>query len=590
MAKREKKQSKAVKTEKRNGDSRGGKIFIKLMMTVLLPVIFIAGIVISYSSATMTKGMQQEVLSGLKNVAMTVKASYDTIAGGDYKVNDTGKMMKGSTYNITANKKVLDAYTEGTSIDISVYFGEVSMATSIKTGEGDDDRLLGDSCPPEAAEAVLVQGGEYSTDNVVLNGISYCGYYVPLTNSDGSTVGMVFAGEPSQSIQEYIRSETIKISLVGIVFTLLIVLAGGVIAGNIANGIKDTEKAVRRLSEGDLQVSISTKAMKRKDELGKMSVAVNHLTRTLEEIVGNIKDSSDIILEQGYSLEKASGHVNLASEDISKAITEIADGASVSAHKVENAISNTTKLGEMVEKIAEGMERLDATSGEMESAGRESIEIIGELSRSNDETTAAFLKIEKQINTTNQSAEEIRKAVGLITSIAKQTNLLSLNASIEAARAGEHGRGFSVVASEISKLADESNRYAKQIEDIVSTLAIEAEGSVLMMNEVKENIGEQQKKLEETKEIFGEVTKGIQQSVKETSDIIKITGSCNQAREEVAEVMHDLSAVTVQNTASTQTTTSAVQQMNETINLLAEDAGNLKALAEKLDERIKFFK
>lgn len=105
---------------------------------------------------------------------------------------------------------------------------------------------------------------------------------------------------------------------------------------------------------------------------------------------------------------------------------------------------------------------------------------------------------------------KIRAAVDLITSIAEETNLLSLNASIEAARAGEQGRGFAVVAGQIQKLAEQSNESAGSIADIIGELLKDSENSVHIMEEVQEIMNEQQEKLQATRRQFMEVGDGIE--------------------------------------------------------------------------------
>ena len=226
----------------------------------------------------------------------------------------------------------------------------------------------------------------------------------------------------------------------------------------------------------------------------------------------------------------------------------------------------------------------------MKNAGDDSNRIIGILSDSNDKTNEAIAKIARQVQLTDESASKIQDAVLLITSIAEETNLLSLNASIEAARAGEAGRGFAVVASEIQKLAEESSDSAKTIEDVVNNLLSESKTTVEAMKEVEIIIEEQQEKLEETKEKFRDVNEGIASSSLETNNISDRTEECNESRNRVVDVVNSLVAIAQQNSASTEQTTASMEELNATINLVSNQADDLLNLAHALQKELGYFK
>ena len=263
---------------------------------------------------------------------------------------------------------------------------------------------------------------------------------------------------------------------------------------------------------------------------------------------------------------------NLAAGEISRAVEDISKGAVSQAEDVEEATVYVGDMGKVVGEIVDGVETLDETSNEMKNAGDESTNIIAQLTVSNDKTTKA-----------------IGEATKIITAIAEQTSLLALNASIEAARAGEAGKGFAVVADEIGKLADQSNTSAEQIRQTIDNLLEESEKRVEVMESVNVLVAEQQEKLNQTREKFVRVSKGITTS-KDDMEVIKShTDSYFAARKKVADLIQNLSAISEEYAASTQQTTASMEELNATMNLLAEASKNLTDLSRQLEEEIAFF-
>lgn len=183
----------------------------------------------------------------------------------------------------------------------------------------------------------------------------------------------------------------------------------------------------------------------------------------------------------------------------------------------------------------------------------------------------------------------MNEAAVLISSIADQTNLLSLNASIEAARAGEAGKGFAVVASEIQQLADQSNKSADSIFGIISTLINEFKETLDIMTEVETSTNEQNNKLSETQRQFAIVKEGIAQSRDKTAVIKGAIIECNKVRNTVSEIMLNLSAISEENAASATETASAMQKLNRTISELLRESEKLMTISAQLEQDMTFF-
>lgn len=351
----------------------------------------------------------------------------------------------------------------------------------------------------------------------------------------------------------------------------------------------ETGKVVAELATGDLKSRINQKVLNRGDELGLIAREVKELREQLVYVLAKVKDSANTLLDSGKNLSSMASQSSSTADDISHAVEDISKGAISQADDIETASSQINNMGDIIGKIVRSVRTLDTTSEELKYAGDKSTEIIQDLSSSTDKTMAAVSRIGKQVNATNESAQKIGEAIEIITSIAEETNLLSLNATIEAARAGEQGKGFAVVANQIQKLAEQSNESAQKVAGIIEELLADSERTVKVMSEVEQIVNEQQSKLDQTKSQLDDVSKGIGVSRDETSGIKEQTDVCDEARSKVVDVISNLSAISEQNAASTEETTAAMQELNATMNLLAEAAHDLTEISETLENEIEYF-
>lgn len=578
-----KKQRSAAK-QKKSGGILGSVRTILLMLSVL-PALITAVITVIVSYNGMLDGMQEEMIDGLVLCADAVRGGYDSIAG-DFTMGDDGCIYKGET-NIISTPEIVDIFVANSDVDITICWGNTRTATTIVNEDGSR------ATDTQIADDVwnTVQKGEnYLTNDIQVQGVDYYAAYVPLTNTDGSVVGAVFAGRPCADVTSFIYAKVFAMLAASVIVLLLCCVVGLIVATRMARAMMSTANALNDLSTGNLAIEVDPAVRKRKDELGQMGVALETLIEKLRAIVGGLKQSSDTLYSSGNSLDQMGGQCSAAADEIGRAVEDISKGAVSQAEEIESASQEIATMGEVIENIVSNVGSLTDTSHSMTQAGNASTVTMQELSESNDRTTEAITRIGDQIRLTNTSIEKIGAAASLITSIADQTSLLSLNASIESARAGEAGRGFAVVAGEIQKLAVQSDEAAAEIQQIIDTLLTESEQTMKVMQQAEGLVAEQQQKLNATKTRFMEVSSGIDTS-REGTDIIRSNAdSCDQARSQVVDVISNLSAISQENAASAQQTTASMEELNATINMLAEAAGNLKVLSEELNSEMDFFR
>ena len=563
------------------------KLKQKILLIALIPLLILGVAITVVSNKKINDAMKVTISDGLRGTATAVRSTFRKMNSEPYTLNENNELVKGD-FNISQQVDLADDIKEVSDIDVSIYFGDTRYMTSAKDASG--QRVLGTLSDTTVKDNVLGLGKEYFTDNVQVSGQQYFGYYIPLFDFEtGETVGMVFAGMQKEIVDSQIRQITMIIVALAVVLMIFCAVLIFMIVGKMSKRLSIGVNALEEVAQGKLNFKFDDDSLRQTDEVGEICRAIKKLEENLSDIIKNVISGSKELLEASDNLRNRTSITSEHVEQMEKAVNEIAIGAGSQAEETQSATENIILMGNMIEEAAGELDNLNHKARNLKAGGEAVMDVIRELQESNAKTGESIDIIYEQTNVTNESAQKIKEATALITNIAEETNLLSLNASIEAARAGEQGRGFAVVAAQIQKLAEQSNESARQIERIILSLIEDSDKSVITMNEVKEIMEQQSQNVMKTNEQVAQLVEEVEQSIGVIDEVSAKTAKINEARSSVVDTVQNLSAIAEENAASTEETSASVTEISGIINEIADEAHELKTISNQMDETMSMF-
>ena len=317
------------------------------------------------------------------------------------------------------------------------------------------------------------------------------------------------------------RNLIIGISLaiiLGVIVTALIV------ARSISNPIRTAVRVAKQVAAGDLRADVGATS---DDETGALLNAIQTMTNDLRGLIGRIQNSSVTLIDIASTMQHTSAEQQQVVAQYGSSTTQ--------------AVASVKQISATSQELARTMNDVNTMAASTGTKAQESSANLTNMEatmRQLEKTTASF---GEKLSTINERATKINVVVSTMAKVADQTNLLSINASIEAEKAGKHGLGFLVVASEISRLADQTGTAALNIERMVSEMQVSVSAGVKEMANFAGQVRGGVREIGDVSVKLGEIISAVQNITSRFDEVAQGMSAQSQGADQIREAMVRLS-------------------------------------------------
>lgn len=475
---------------------------------------------------------------------------------------------------------VVVAHPDNTYLEELYNYKALTKTVSKKDGNGNtlvdaDGNVVTEEKPIKVTEDFQkviekVMMGESGKAMITLDGKKmYCSYdSIPLKGESDSWA-VVTVQEKSKALALLYRILMLTL-IIGVVIVVLVNIVIVRLVKKITNPIDEITDMMSQVSEGDFEIRAKDSSVK---EISYMSEKINNMVGKFSNILRSTNNVTEDIVNSSDALKDIAGSTSV----LENKMQEITEGATEQSRDTDALFELTSNMQEQFDQLHSESMSVVADSKKAITIGEDGNTKLRFLQENNKKTLKDIDSIQKIIQALDEKTRHISEILSTINSISEQTSLLALNASIEAARAGEHGKGFSVVADEIGKFAENSGNATMDVASILDGIRNETESTVEMMNQISEKFREQIDSVNEVEGAFAELN---QSSVKISEDIGRMEPMIEQMKILSQEVVASTEQIADISRNTVESSQEIYQALNEERRLIEGFSDKVEELAE----------
>lgn len=368
---------------------------------------------------------------------------------------------------------------------------------------------------------------------------------------------------------------------------ILAIIAGYIFSTRLTRPIMQLVKVTEAVAQGDLTSNWSIKS---KNEIGALSTALQTMTTNLRDIISRLKDTSLHVASSSEELTASAGETSHASQHIAVSIQDMAEGSDRQFEYVNRTSVTVNEMADGIQGIAGSAQEVASKAVMASDKVTEGNVALQAADHEINKLKTIFGELSGSVGSLNNHSQMIEQIVIVIAQIAKQTNLLSLNAGIEAARAGEHGKGFSVVAKEISKLAEEASSSASQISQLIDNIQSEIHTVVDKTEAGSQEVQQSIAAVHTAEQSFSLIREYVEEVTQNIQSVSDASSTLSKGTQQVIESVHQMSDITNTSVGNIESVSAATEQQLATMEEIAASSAVLSDVAQELKVMVEKFK